>query len=128
MWPYRTITRDEFEKKKDEVEQIILSLGGTPINIELPYENKATSFAEGQSIIHISHRCAYEYKGEYYRVDEVCCFQNAPGIVIEYGDYEDLIRNRMRDADPFPAVLSYDEMVNEVKYSMGMLPYPDNEV
>lgn len=125
MWPYPNITREAFERKKDEVEQIIISLGGKPQNIELPYENKVTSFVGDQEVVHVSCRCAYEYNGEYFRVDEVCCFERAPGIVIEYGDYEDLIHNRMWDAEPFTAELPYDELVKEVKYSMGILPYPE---
>ena len=125
MWPYPNTSRDAFEQKKDEVEQIIVSLGGKPKSIELPYENKVTSILGGVEVVHISHRRAYEYNGEYFRVDEACCFQRVPGIVIEYGDYEDLILNRMCDAEPFPADLPYDELVNEVKYSMGILPHPE---
>ena len=125
MWPYQNISREAFEQKKDEIEQIIVSLGGKPQSIELPYENKVTSFLGGNEVVHVPRRCAYEYNGEYFRVDEVCCFKRAPGIVIEYGDYEDLIHNRMLDAEPFPADLPHDELVNEVKYSLGILPYPE---
>lgn len=125
MWPYQNISREMFEQKKNEIEQIIISLGGKPQNIDLPYKNKVTSFSDGNKIAHLSNRCAYEFHGEYFRVDEVCCFTRAPGIVIECGDYEDLIHNRMEDAEPFPADLPYDELVKEVKYSMGILPQPE---
>ena len=47
-------------------------------------------------------------------------------IVIECAEYEDVIYNRWEDAEPFPVELSHDELVNEVKYSMGILPYPED--
>lgn len=126
MWPYPNMSREMLEKKKDEIEEIIAALGGKPKSIELPYENNTTSFFDGNEVVNSSQRCSFEFKGEYFRIDEVCCFTSVPGIVIEYGDYEDLIHNRMCDADPFPADLPYDELVNEVKYSMGILPYPED--
>ena len=124
MWPYAAITKEEFEKKKDEIETIIVSLGGNRRDISLLYENKTTSIFCGHQIVNQSQRPVYEFRGEYYRVDEVC-FEK-PFIVIECGTHEDLIYNRMEDAEPFPYDLPYEELVNEVKYSMGILPYPED--
>ena len=50
---------------------------------------------------------------------------NKPFIVIECcGTYEELMKNMMDDADPFPYDLSEEELLNEVKYSLGIEPYP----
>lgn len=70
-------------------------------------------------------RPAYEYKGQYYRVDEVC-FSSKPFVVIEYGTYDELINNVMEDADPFPYDLTENELLNEVKYSLRIEPYPED--
>ena len=71
----------------------------------------------------ISTRPTFEYEGQYYRVDEVC-FSDRPFIVIECGTYDELMKNIMEDADPFPFDLSDDELLNEVKCSLGIEPYP----
>lgn len=65
----------------------------------------------------ISTRPAFEYRGQYYRVDEVC-FSGKPFVVIEYGTYDELINNVMEDAAPFPYDLTENELLNEVKYSL----------
>ena len=124
MWPYSNITREEFEQKKDEIERIIIALGGTPTTLKFSYENKTTSIHDGTSIVNISNRCIYEFKGAYFTVGEVCF--SRPMIVIECAEYEDVMYNRWEDAEPFPVELSHDELVNEVKYSMGILPYPED--
>ena len=51
MWPYSNITREEFEQKKDEIERIIIALGGTPTALKFPFENKTTSIHDGTSIV-----------------------------------------------------------------------------
>jgi hypothetical protein len=63
-----------------------------------------------------------KYGDQYFRVDEVCFHK--PFIVIEYGTYKDVMNNTMIDAEPFPFDLSDDLLLNEVKYSLGILPYP----
>ncbi len=47
-----------------------------------------------------------------------------PFLVIECGTYDGLMKNIMGDADPFPYDLTEDELLNEVKYSLGIEPYP----
>lgn len=123
MWPYKEVTRDEFEKKKDEVEKIIANLGGVACNFDLPYENRIMSVYMGNKVTHISNRSVYKYRDTYFRVCELCF--SKPFIVIECGDYEDLINNRMEDAEPFSYDLSEDMFVNEVQYALGIIPYPD---
>lgn len=107
MWSYRKITRSEFEKKKDFVQQIILNFGGEKTDIQLPY---------------FSLRPVFKFNDEYYRVDEVL-FEHKPFIVIEFGSFSDVINNTMEDADPFPYDLSDDELKNEISYSLGIKSY-----
>lgn len=66
-----------------------------------------------------SVRPTFEYNGQYYRVDEVC-FSDKPFIVIEYRTYDELMNNAMEDAEPFPYNLTEEELLNEVKYSLGI--------
>ena len=44
----------------------------------------------------------------------------------EYGTYDELIHNIMEDLDPFPYDLTEAELLKEVKYSLGIEPYPEN--
>ena len=123
MWEYTCVTRENFELIKDKIENFIVLLGGRKAQIELPYEQKTTSVFENNTIVHISTRPVFEYKEQYYRVSEVC-FPVKPFIVIEGGTYEELINNILDDIEPFPYDLTDDELLNEVKYSLGIEPYP----
>ena len=123
MWLYENVKREKFEKRKDFVEQVMISLGCEVFDIKLPYENKTTSISGDLAETHYSERPVFKFKDEYYRVDEVL-FPKKPFIVIEYGTIDDLFRDIMIDADPFPYDLSNEEIINEVKYSLGILPYP----
>ena len=123
MWIYESVTRHEFESIKDKVEKFIIMLGGNKVSVDFPYEQKTCSYIGNEVIANVSPRTVFEYGGEYYRVDEVC-FKDKPFIVIECGTYDDLMNNSMEDADPFPYDLSDDELVNEVKYTLGIESYP----
>lgn len=125
MWKYKDVTREEFERDKDRVEEFIVSLGGKIIDVHLPYEQVTKTISHtGENIIeNISLRPVFEYSGKFFRVDEVC-FRNKQFIVIECGTYNEVMNNVMEDADPFPYDLPDDELMNEVRYSLGIMPYP----
>lgn len=123
MWIYECVTREEFESIKDKVEKFIVMLGGNEVSVDLPYEQRTRSYSGNDIVENISTRSAYEYMGQYYRVDEVC-FSGKPFIVIECGTYDELINNGMEDADPFPYDLTEDELLKEVKYTLRIEPYP----
>ncbi len=59
----------------------------------------------------------------YYRIDEVC-FDKKPFIVAEVGTQDELMKNTMEDATPFPWDLSEKEMEDEVSFFLGEKPYP----
>lgn len=104
MWIYDSISRLEFENRKDFVERIMRDLGCEPVQI--------------------SERTVYWFKDEFYRVDEVL-FPEKPFIVLEYAATSDEVqRNIMEDCEPFPYDLSDDETTNEVRYSLGIEQYP----
>ncbi len=125
MWIYECVTREEFESIKDKVEKFIVMLGGNEVSVDLPYEQRTRSYSGNDIVENISTRSAYEYMGQYYRVDEVC-FSGKPFIVIECGTYDELINNSMEDADPFPYNLTEDELLKEVKYTLRIEPYPED--
>lgn len=122
MWKYECVTRQEFEAIKDKIEELIKMLGGNEVFVDLPYEQKTVSYSGTDIIENISSRPAFEYNGQYYRVDEVC-FPDKPYVVIECGTYDELMKNIMEEADPFPYDLTENELLNEVKYSLGIEPY-----
>lgn len=123
MWLYKNITREEFEKRKSYVEQIICELGGEKADIEIPYKQKTTTIIDDYSETHNSIRPIFKFENEYFRVDEVL-FENKPFIVLECGTFEELMNNTMEDAEPFPFDLSDVDILKEVKYSLGIEPYP----
>ena len=123
MWCYDNISRADFEKVKGIVEDIMIKLGAEIFKIYLPYEQKTTTFTGTFEEIFNSKRPVYTYKGEYFRIDEVL-FSKKPFIVIECGDMTELLNNTMEDAEPFPYDLPYEELINEVKYSLGIESYP----
>lgn len=96
MWEYQQITRQQFEERKDFVENILIELGAVPMNL-------------GQEAI-VSTRTVFCNKDEYYRVDEVL-FTQKPFIVIEWADkVENVINNTMEDTDPLPFDLEDDKI------------------
>ena len=124
MWKYEYVTRQEFESIKDKVEKFIVMLGGREVSVNLPYTKRTVSHLGTDIVENISTRPAFEYNGQYYRVDEVC-FSSKPFVVIECGTFDELMKNIMEEADPFPYDLSEDELLNEVRYSLGIEAYPE---
>ena len=122
MWPYTEITREDFERIKDHIEEIMVAHGAVPIDVDLPYEQGSTSYSEDQIVEWKSNRKVYKFKDLYYRIDEVCF--KKPSIVAEIGDYDELMKNIMEDADPFPYDLTDQEFEDEVSYFLGEKPYP----
>lgn len=114
MWKYTDVTREEFEIKKDRVEEMIVSFGAVPVNDVLFH--KVSCFSGGITDSILSARRVYEYKKQYVRVCEVL-FPEKPFIVIEWAEnIEQVIDNQMEDTDPFPYDLPDDEIVKEIEW------------
>jgi hypothetical protein len=125
MWFYTNVTREEFEKVKDRIQEIMVGLGACESDITLPYQQKTTSVSASGIDTCISDRLVFRFRNEYCRVDEVL-YPEKPFIVIEFGLEEDVLRDTMEDAEPFPYDLPDDELVKEVKYSLDIEPYPQS--
>ena len=82
-----------------------------------------TSYSGDFQETYYSQRPIFQFNHEYFRVNEFLC-KEKPFIVIECGTYDELIKNSMEDAEPFPYDLSNDKIKKEVKYSLGIEPYP----
>lgn len=124
MWNYTEITRDEFEKLKNHIEEIMVAHGAVAQDIDLPYSQQTTTIhKDSNAIVWEGYRKAYKYKDLYYRIDEIC-FENKPYIVAEVGTYDELMNNIMEDAEPFPWDLSEEELEDEVSFFLGEKPYP----
>ncbi len=122
MWHYKNVTRTEFEKAKDSVEQIMLALGAEVYDADLPVRSVKSVISGKCEETFSSERKVFVYNGEFFRVDEVLLSQK-PFIVIEFGVFDDFVNNTTEDAEPFPYDLTYEEIVKEVRYSMGIEPY-----
>lgn len=113
MWTYKSVTRKEFEIRKDFVEKILVNLGAEPIDYVCV--NKVISFGKDIWDSIVSDRKIYRYKKDFFRVDEVL-FPNKPFIVIEWTDrMEYALNNVMEDTEPFPYDLNDEEIIEEVK-------------
>ena len=123
MWFYSEVSREEFERRKDHVEQIMCEFGALAVDIELSYESQTTTYSGGFEETYYSKRPVFTFNNEYFRVDEIL-FKDKPFIVLECGTFEDLKNNTMEDADPFPYDLSDEKIKNEVRYSLGIEPHP----
>ena len=97
-------------------------LGGTISSVEVPYIQRETSYSRGNVIEHISTRPIFEFEGNFYRVAEMCF--KKPLIVLEAGSFEEVMKDIMEDENSFPYDLPDNELLKEVKYSLGILPYP----
>lgn len=122
MWHYKNVTRTEFEEAKDSVEQIMLALGAEVYDADLPVRSVKSVISGKCEETFSSERKVFVYNGEFFRVDEVLLSQK-PFIVIEFGVFDDFVNNTTEDAEPFPYDLTYEEIVKEVRYSLGIEPY-----
>lgn len=124
MWGYSALSRAEFEKRKDFVEQIMRGLGCVSVNVERAYVQKTVSIGENYDETWCSDRPIYKFQNGFYCIDEVL-FPKKPFIVLEYAETEEKVKNNaMEDCDPFPYDLSDEDTIKEVRYSLGIEPYP----
>ncbi len=120
-WPYKQITRDAFEARKDFVEKIIRDQGGKALYYTLHHNGKESTVSGNVEVTWQSRRQIYELNEAYYRVSEYCPFPEGPFIMIECAEtLEDAENNVMEDLDPISWNLTDENIILEVK---GMLKY-----
>lgn len=117
MWTYTNISREDFEIKKNQIENIMIYCGALPIECHVTHE--VSTFGRTVSDTIISDRTIYEYNGNFFRVDEVL-FPAKPFIVIEWTDnIEYALNNVMEDTDPFPFDLTNEELIKEIEFILS---------
>ena len=125
MWPYSFVTRAEFEKRKDFVDLALRGYGCVVEQIQLPYIQSETTYGRHFEETWISERPVYRLGNQYIRICEVL-FQK-PFVVLEIADtLADVLNNAMEDTDPFPYDLSDDQILEEVRLSLGIEKSPDS--
>ncbi len=113
MWPYREVTRQQLEQKKDRVERLLERLGAVPTGLGQPHP--VSCYGAGVEERVLSERTVYRHGRSFYRVDEVL-FPQKPFLVIECADREEDVRqNGMEDAEPFPWDLGEEEILTELR-------------
>ena len=124
MWPYSFVTREEFEKRKDFVGSTLCRLGCTT---EPWPPQEMTMHGRNFQETWISERPLYHMDNLYITISEVLF--SKPFIVLEIGHTrEEATRKIMEDTDPFPYDLSDEQIVLEVKRSLGWEEYPGRNV
>ena len=118
MWPYRFVSREVFETRKEYVSSIMIRLGAYPLDLPVAYPNMTTTICSNYCAVSRSQRTIYQYGSRYYRIDEVL-FPQKPFIVLEAAQtLEDVQKNCMEDLDPFPYDLSDDEIEEELRQTL----------
>lgn len=105
MWSYENISKESVKERSLFVENVIEKLGA-----EFVCETKENGTQK-----------VWKFRNKYVRVDSIG-FEKKPFIVLEFSDN---LERPYEDSDPFPYDLPDEEMVLEVKYSLGILPYPE---
>lgn len=120
MWPYKDISRSVFENRKEFIGTVFKELGCSVLDINLPYDQKTTTYGSNLKEEWISECPVYQYASRYFRIDEVL-FPQVPFFAIECADtLEQVMNNVMEDADPFPYDLSDEEIIQELKHLLGI--------
>ncbi len=114
LWKYGIHpSRRTVEERLSFVEDIFIELGAVRTDLNKDHRER------------FNEREVFEYKGEYYQVD-VIGFDEKPYIVIEWIDDMELADNGvLEDVEPFPYDLSDEEIVQEIRFALGIEPYSE---
>lgn len=114
LWKYGIHpSKRTVEERLSFVEDIFIELGAVRTDLNKDHR------------VRFNEREVFEYKGEYYQVD-VIGFDEKPYIVIEWIDDMELADNGvLEDVEPFPYDLSDEEIVQEIRFALGIEPYSE---
>lgn len=121
VWKYENHSEQDYIKALKRVEEIAQKLGAVYVKTK---KEKYTTYIGEEIVNEVLDENIYMYKDQYFRVERFHT-DNCPFIVLSFGDTED---TTYEDADPFPYNLSDEELTNEVKYSLGIEPYPKKKL
>ena len=119
-WAYENIPQEEFETAIELAEQMVQSFGAVDLGEQSGQKNCLLENRE--SISEEIKQKVFQYGDHYIRVDRVY-FPEKPFVVLEFGKE---LSGPYEDADPFPFDLERDAFEQEIRYSMGIEPYPEN--
>lgn len=119
MWFYEEHNEDDYIDAIERVEEIAVELGA---QYALARHERFTTCLGDKTIIEDIDINVYTYNGEYFEV-ESHYLSECPYIVLSFGNSPESI---LDDAVPFPYNLSDEELIQEVKYSLGIEPYPED--
>ena len=120
MWKYKNHSKEKYISVKKRVEKIAVELGAV---LACTRKKRFTSSYTGKNEIPIIEEVdinIYKYRDVFFEVESV--YQpDRPFIVLSFGNTPE---TTFEDSDPFPYDLSDEELVSEVKYSLGIEAYP----
>ena len=120
MWHYTSVSREEFDQRKTFVHDILLDLGCEILDEDVYRKARIERGYDGNYT-----RLIYKFQNGYFRIDEIL-FEDKPFIVLEWVEsFDEMIVGRMEDVEPFPYDLPDYKIVKEVKFALGIEPYPD---
>ena len=109
-------TKDEIEVKLEYLESIFEKYGAVPLNIN---EKNMEKFHQ---------RKIYQYKDNYYRVDSADFEDNGEIFLVlsstDEKKYADI--GLLEDIDAFSAGMSDEQLEKQVRYALGIEPYPED--
>jgi len=118
MWIYDNHSEEEYKKIMKRVEEIAVELGAEFVCTR---KDKFTTNIGDTQIVEEPELNVYKYNDEFFEV-ESHYQSDRPFIVVSFGDAPETI---FEDADPFPYNLPDEELIQEVKHSLGIEAYPE---
>ena len=114
MWPYSNPTEEMFKSKILSVEKMLENMGA--VAVEENSVHTAQWDMTGVVFDKKINQFTWKYKEEYFRVNEIW-FPEKPFIVIEHSNK---LSGPFDDADPFPYDLPDEEILEEIKFVLGI--------
>lgn len=118
MWNYENHSEEDYIKAIKRVEQIAVELEAEFVCVE---KEKFTTACGDNIVVEERDMNVYKYKDEYFWI-ETHYLADCPFMVLSFGNSIETI---FEDAEPFPYNLPDEELILEVKYSLGIEPYPN---
>ena len=119
IWPYDVPNKLLFESVIRKIAKFCEKCGAEYVGKR---KQNVTTLVNNKTIIEEVEYDVYKFNNEFFVIDSMC-FPEKPFIVLSFGDTLETAGD-MDDAEPFPYDLSDDELMNEVRYSLLIEPYP----
>lgn len=118
-WPYDKPREDEFLEVVNRVKEYTTNFGAELVGFD---SQKITTITPYGEYVDESGRDIFKYEDTFIIIDDL--YFDKPHIVFTYSD---TIDGTYEDGDSFPYDLSDGELLQEVKYALGIEPYPEEK-